>query len=44
MFGTVCVCVLGEGGEGEAAEKGDGISRTWTEGMAVRGGGVAAVK
>lgn len=30
------VCVLGEGGEGKAAEKGDGMSRTWTEGMAVK--------
>lgn len=35
----LCACVLGEGGEGEAAEKGDGMSRTWTEGMAVKGGG-----
>lgn len=44
----MCVCVPAEGGEGEAAEKGDGMSRTWTEGVAVKGGcgveGVAAVK
>lgn len=48
VWDCVCVCVVAEGGEGEAAEKGDGMSRTWTEEVAVKGGcgaeGVAAVK
>lgn len=38
VFGTVCVCVCREKLGGGAAEKGDGMSRTWTEGMAAKWG------